>query len=85
MGKKSAFIRTPKFNIQNKKDQWEDKNIYLKSNISVLTITEGLLALYFLGGILLAIYCGIPQFILFHVMLMFGFGAIFLYSMKHAR
>ena len=85
VGKKSAFIRTPKFNLKTKGDQWNDKRVYIKSNISALTITEGLLALYFFGGIILAVYCQIPQFIVFHVMLMFGFGAIFLYSMKHAR
>ena len=85
MGKKSAFIRTPKFNIRNKEDQWADKQVYIKNKVSALTITEGILSLYFIGGIVLAFVCKTPAFLIFHIMLALGFGAIFLYSMKHAR
>jgi len=82
IGKKSPFIRTPKFNIQNIKDSFKKQN-YLAKKLPWTTIFEGLLAVYFLFGILGGIYLKDWSFLLFHGMLMVGFGSICFYSVRH--
>ena len=82
LGKKSAFIRTPKFNIKGVTDNFKKRKYRIKK-ISWITIMEGLLAIYFLGGIVGGFISGYTTFILFHIMLMLGYGLIFFYSMKH--
>ena len=49
LGKKSEFVRTPKFNINSLKDNWK-KNIYIKKKPSIHVVLEGLLAVYFIFG-----------------------------------
>lgn len=83
IGKKSPFIRTPKFNIQNVKDDWRERAKYLTKNLSLLTIMEGLMSLYFLGGIGLGLYIGEYGMIPFHFLLTLGFGTIFYFSIRH--
>lgn len=84
MGKKSEFIRTPKFNISNLKDSWKD-NKYLKKNISTNVIFEGILMLYFGFGMYSAFIVGDQggDFGLFpfHLMLFVGFGFVFFKSL----
>lgn len=84
LGKKSEFIRTPKFNIEALKDKWKD-NIYISKNTSKNTIIEGLLVLYFLFGL----YSGYKfnDFALypFHLMLLFGFGFVFVKSITDTK
>ena len=84
MGKKSPFIRTPKFNILENKDAWQ-KNKYLVSSVSFLTVLEFLMTLYFLGGILSAFYYQDFVLIPFHIMLFLGFGYVTFYSLFHSR
>ena len=83
VGKKTPFIRTPKFNIVTKKDSWKNK-AYLSKKISFMSLLEGVFSLYFLGGLFLAFY--LKDFGLFpvHLLLFFGFGAIFVYSVAHS-
>ncbi|MEE9438730.1 MAG: cellulose synthase family protein [Saprospiraceae bacterium] len=83
-GKKSAFIRTPKFNIQGLSDSFKKEN-YLSKNISTITIFEGLLSLYFLAGIYAGFYLGNFTFLILHILLFLGYGATFFYSIKHSR
>ncbi|WP_339611053.1 glycosyltransferase [uncultured Planktosalinus sp.] len=83
-GKKSEFIRTPKFNINTLKDSWKD-NIYLKDKISPHVVLEGLLMLYFAFGMYSAFVVGKEgDFGLFpfHLMLFLGFGYVFFKSLK---
>ncbi len=82
IGKKSAFVRTPKFNIQGIRDSFKQHN-YLATKISWTTIWEGLLAIYFLGGVYLGIQLGNTSFVLFHLLLMIGFATICYYSVRH--
>ena len=82
MGRQSAFIRTPKFNIRNLKDSFQHQN-YLSSKLSWTTIFEGLLAIYFLAGIVGGIYLQNTSFALFHLLLAIGFGAICYYTISH--
>jgi len=83
IGKKTAFIRTPKFNINNLKDSFKNRT-YLARSISWTTIMEGILSLYFLVAIIFQImYIESRPFIVFHLMLFAGFGSICYYSIKH--
>ncbi|MEZ4897945.1 MAG: glycosyltransferase [Saprospiraceae bacterium] len=82
LGKKSAFVRTPKFNIRNLSDSFRHHR-YLAQSISWLTVFEGILSLYFLLAIGLGIYYGLTSFVIFHAMLAFGYGMIFYYSLRH--
>ena len=84
VGFKSPFIRTPKFNITSKKDSWKD-NIYIRPQISVLTILEGLLALYFLFGLVYGVLIADYGLMFFHVMLALGFLIVFYHSIKPIR
>jgi len=81
-GKKSPFIRTPKFNIKSLKDSFE-KRSYLASKISWTTIFEGVFSVYFLGGVAAGIYLQDVTFLLFHILLAVGYGSICFYSVKH--
>ncbi|WP_396603045.1 cellulose synthase family protein [Algibacter sp. R77976] len=84
LGKKSEFVRTPKFNISKYKDNWKN-NKYMKRNISVNVIFEGLLMLYFGFGMYSAFIVGNQggDFGLFpfHLMLFVGFGYVFFKSL----
>jgi len=82
-GKKSEFIRTPKFNIKNLKDSWKS-NKYIRKKPSVHVLIEGLLAGYFVFGMYSAFIVGNEggDFGLFpfHLMLFLGFGYVFFKS-----
>ncbi len=83
-GKKSEFVRTPKFNINSLKESWK-KNKYLKKTISIHVVFEGLLMLYFAFGMYSAFIVGNQggDFGLFpfHLMLFLGFGYVFIKSL----
>ncbi|WP_442846602.1 cellulose synthase family protein [Leeuwenhoekiella sp. H156] len=74
-GKKSEFIRTPKFNISKLGDNWKS-NIYLKKSLSLNTLLETLLFLYFGFAIYSAVQLNDFGLILFHLMLFAGFGFV---------
>jgi len=80
MGKRSEFVRTPKFNISSLKDSWKG-NKYLRKTLSPNIILEGLLTLYFAFGLYSAFVVGDQggDFGLFpfHLMLFIGFGYVF--------
>lgn len=82
LGKKSPFVRTPKFNIKNLKDSFT-KHKYLNKKLSWTTVVEGLLAIYFLGGVIGGLYIQNTTFVFFHLMLMVGYGTIFYYTLRH--
>ncbi|MCO7184396.1 glycosyltransferase family 2 protein [Tenacibaculum sp. XPcli2-G] len=83
LGKKSEFVRTPKFNIKSLKDSWKN-NKYIRKRPSLHVIIEGLLALYFAFGMYSAFTVGDQggDFGLFpfHLMLFVGFGYVFFKS-----
>jgi cellulose synthase/poly-beta-1,6-N-acetylglucosamine synthase-like glycosyltransferase len=82
-GKRSEFVRTPKFNISAIKGSWRD-NKYLKKKLSPHVILEGILMLYFAFGLYSAFIVGDQggDFGLFpfHLMLFIGFGYVFFKS-----
>ncbi len=80
---RSAFIRTPKFNIQTINDSWKG-NKYLPKKLSINTVIEGILTLYFLFGMWSAFNVGEEgDFGLFpfHLLLFIGFGFVTLQSL----
>lgn len=81
-GKKSPFVRTPKFNINTIKDKLTPSK-YLNGKLNLITIGEGLLSLYFLAAVAGAFYLQNTMFIIFHALLAVGYGTIFYFSVKH--
>lgn len=79
---RSAFIRTPKFNIKSLEDSWKG-NKYIPKKVSFNTFVEALLTLYFLFGIYSAFTVGEEgDFGLFpfHLLLFLGFGFVTVHS-----
>jgi cellulose synthase/poly-beta-1,6-N-acetylglucosamine synthase-like glycosyltransferase len=83
-GRKTPFIRTPKFNITRGSDSWRNLR-YVPVSLTFLTALEGLLALSFLFGLFLAFRFQDFTLLPFHLMLFLGYGAVFYYSIRHAR
>ncbi|MEO5673975.1 MAG: cellulose synthase family protein [Chitinophagales bacterium] len=83
LGKKTSFIRTPKFNLSSAHQSWKH-NKYLSSGINMITILEGVLTFYFASGILIAFYLHDFGLVPFHAMLTFGFGFVFYTSLSHS-
>ena len=86
LGIKTPFIRTPKFNVKNKKDRWQG-NQYLKIALTPVTFFEGILAAYFAYGIFSGIKLEDYGLLLFHMMMAIGFAYVFFLSiipMKNA-
>ena len=83
LGRKTPFVRTPKWGIVQEHDAWKSKNYLLKS-LNWLTIMELLLAVYFAGGVFLGIYWHTYPLLALHLMLSAGFGFVGFYSVKHS-
>lgn len=82
-GKKSPFVRTPKFNIKALGDSFAKQN-YLTRSLNAITMMEGVLALYFVAAVVYALVSGHSNFIILHVLLAVGYSTIFYYSVKHS-
>ncbi|QNF35359.1 glycosyltransferase [Adhaeribacter swui] len=83
-GKKTPFIRTPKFNIRSNHDSWQ-QNPYRTASINLLTVLEGILAMYFLIGVFAGFYLHRYGLLPFHIMLTLGLGGVFFLTLKHSR
>lgn len=83
MGRKTPFIRTPKLNIKDKNVQLS-RNEYLQNVINPITILEGVLAFYFIFGIVIDIKYSDYGLLPLHVLLTIGFSSIFSYSILHS-
>ena len=83
VGKKSEFVRTPKFNIKKLSDGWKN-NKYIKKKPSIHVVLEGLLAIYFAFGMYSASVVGNQGgdygLFPFHLMLFIGFSYVFFKS-----
>lgn len=80
IGKRSEFVRTPKFNLNNLTDSWKG-NKYLTKKLSPNMIFEALLMCYFLFGMYSAIPLNDFGLFPFHFMLFLGFGFVFTKSL----
>lgn len=83
IGKKTPFVRTPKFNVVAKTDAWSG-NVYSMRKIGWLTWIEGLIALLFLGMLLIDAQKQLYGMIPFHLMVFMGYSLIVYYTVKHA-
>ncbi len=81
-GKKTPFVRTPKLDV-SKLTQSLSHNNYIKTSLSKVTIAEGLLAVYFAFGLMYGVQQNDLTFTMMHLLLAFGYGTIFFYSIKH--
>jgi cellulose synthase/poly-beta-1,6-N-acetylglucosamine synthase-like glycosyltransferase len=84
MGKKSPFVRTPKYNIVVQNDTFQKKS-YRFEGVEPWTYLEALLCIYFI----LAAYAAIfiiqkPILSIYFLLLAFGFGTIFFLSIRHS-
>lgn len=84
LGRRTPFIRTPKFGVVGKTDGWKT-NKYRPVKVSWLTYVEAALTVYFLLGLFLAWRWQNTSFVLFHLMLTLGFGIVCYFSVLHAR
>ena len=83
IGKRSPFIRTPKFNIRSGEDKWKN-NSYLVSKITPLNILELLLTFYFATALFLSFRYKDFGLLPFHAMLTFGFGYVSIFTLMHS-
>ncbi|MEB2779793.1 cellulose synthase family protein [Algoriphagus sp. C2-6-M1] len=79
-GKKSPFIRTPKFNLES--GSGLATNRYIKFRIPATTWMEGILMLVFSGMVGLQVYWETFEMLPFHLMLAIGYGLVFFSSFK---
>ncbi len=84
LGRKSAFVRTPKFDIKTISDSFR-KSKYSHRKISKVTITEGMLAIYFLVAMVFGLRMGNTSMFILHSLLFVGYSTIFYYSITHLR
>ncbi|WP_372920019.1 cellulose synthase family protein [Salegentibacter sp.] len=75
LGKRSEFIRTPKFNINSTNQNWKH-NKYLTQAISPQLLLEFGLWLYFGFGLYSAFLLKDFSLVIFHLMLFIGFGFV---------
>lgn len=75
LGKKSAFIRTPKFNVNSFPDSLKD-NKYIRQKFSWTSIIEILLVFYFIFAVYSAFKLQDFGLLGFHLMLLLGFGFV---------
>lgn len=84
LGITTDFKRTPKFNVGSSAKSWK-QNKYLEKTINWMTVAEGLLAAYFVSGIVLSFALHDYGLLPFHVLLAFGFGFVCFYSIAHSK
>lgn len=83
-GKKTSFVRTPKFNLNQKNCDWK-KNSYRSLKMPLITFLEGSVALLFLAMVVLSLKWGVYLMLPFHFMLAVGYGIVFYTSYRSYR
>ncbi|GAB3958558.1 glycosyltransferase [Spirosoma harenae] len=82
-GKKTPFVRTPKFNSTTTPVDWSS-NVYVKKTFPKSVFSEIGLGLYFLSGIGLGLYLGDYSLIVFHGLLLIGYSLVIGYTLAHS-
>ena len=83
LGKKNEFLRTPKYGILAKKDDWRDNAYNLP--FTKITLLEIFFGLYGLMGILISIFSNNPIFVPIIGIQTMGFFFIAYMSLSHTR
>jgi cellulose synthase/poly-beta-1,6-N-acetylglucosamine synthase-like glycosyltransferase len=81
-GRKSPFIRTPKFNLGAAGEGLRGHR-YAAGGLGTSVWAEGLLTVYFLAAIGLGLYWQNYRLLPLHALLALGFGGVFVYSLHH--
>ena len=81
INKKTEFVRTPKYLIENKDDTWVDKK-YVHKKVSLSVIFELLLALYSFACVVISVITLQISAIPFQLMFSFGFGLVAYLSIR---
>jgi cellulose synthase/poly-beta-1,6-N-acetylglucosamine synthase-like glycosyltransferase len=82
LGKKSPFVRTPKFNINSKTDGWLHKK-YVDSKFNFFEIIEFLFCIYFAWAIYFVVQIEAFGSLPFLAMLFFGYACVFGFGLYH--
>jgi len=80
-GKKSSFIRTPKFNLESGSASL-NTNVYRLRSLPMSTWLEGGMGLLFGGMVVLGIVYGTYLFLPFHGLLALGYSLVFISSLR---
>lgn len=83
INKKSEFVRTPKYGIEDQEDKWHDKKYVHKNVVKFSVILESLVALYSLACVIVSLVTLQIAAIPFQLMFTFGFGLVAYLSIKH--
>ncbi len=81
-GKKTPFIRTPKFNLKKRGDNWKSVK-YKSGKISPSVFIELIMAIYFLAGVYMCFLFEDYSIMPFMLMEMLGFGLVGYYTLRH--
>lgn len=84
LGYRSEFVRTPKFNVLENA-QMPSRNRYVKRSSFHRSFWEGLLALYFFGGLIGTCFTGEFLITPFFLLLTIGFGSLAWMTVQHNR
>ncbi|GAB3006097.1 glycosyltransferase [Cyclobacterium sediminis] len=80
-GKKSPFVRTPKYNLSGEGRNWVS-NTYNQLKIPPTAYLEALLAIVFSLMVAVSLYTGTYEMLVFHSMLAVGFSLVSISSFK---
>jgi cellulose synthase/poly-beta-1,6-N-acetylglucosamine synthase-like glycosyltransferase len=83
LSRKSEFVRTPKFNVENNKDSWIGKK-YTDKKLGFSVIVESVMAFYCLIGICSSIYFAEIAALPFQILFFTGFSFVAITSIRHA-
>ncbi len=81
--KRSEFIRTPKYRIEEKSDSWIEKK-YVPIRLDWVNIVEVLLAVYCFFGVISSFYYLELAAVPFQLLYFLGFSFVSILSIKHA-
>lgn len=84
LGRKTPFVRTPKFNISKQSDSWQG-NKYSAKSINKSTWFEFLLMLYFIIVLIVEIQLKNFGLVPFHLMLIVGYGSVLFYTFRQMK
>ena len=80
-GKKSPFIRTPKFNLESGSASLQ-ANVYRLRSLPLSTWLEGGFGLLFTGMVVMGVVYGQYLFLIFHALLALGYSLVFISSLR---
>ncbi len=81
LGRKSAFVRTPKYGVTTEK-QRINKTKYFSGKLHWVTICEGLLSIYFFAAVYFGIIYDYKSFYAMHLLLGVGYFMLFYYAIQ---